>query len=161
VDLDSLRINQLTSDGWTWYREYLTVLDGYDLDAYLDFLSPAVSVQFNNDEPMVGRDVVKAGLSQFWGSVTGMGYTLLHEPLNIYGDDQHLVLEALNHYDSEDRTRVTVRATAWTDRDDDGKVTWCGCTRTSRRCTRRRRADRPPRSSSHRHRTFARLGLTR
>jgi SnoaL-like domain len=123
VDLGSLRINQLTPEGWTWYREYLTVLDAYDLDGYVDLLAPDVSVQFNNAEPMVGHGLVKAGLGQFWGSVTGMGYTLVHEPLNIYGNDQHLVLEALNHYDSEDGRRVTVRATAWTDRDDDGKVT--------------------------------------
>jgi hypothetical protein len=123
VDLGTLRINQLTSDGFAWYREYLTVLDAYDLDGYVALLSPDVSVQFNNDEPMVGRDVARAGLGQFWGSVTGMGYSLVHEPLNIYGNDRHFVLEALNHYDGKDGTRVTVRATAWTDRDDDGMVT--------------------------------------
>jgi SnoaL-like domain len=123
VDLGKLRINQLTPDGWTWYQDYLTVLDAYDVDGYADFLSPSVSVQFNNDDPMVGRDLVATGLSQFWGSVTAMGYTLVHEPLNIYGDDQHFVLEALNHYDSANTARITVRATAWTDRDDDGHVT--------------------------------------
>jgi hypothetical protein len=52
-----------------------------------------------------------------------MGYSLLHEPLNIYGNDRHFVLEALNHYDDTDGTRFTVRATAWTDRGDDGLVT--------------------------------------
>ena len=118
-----LRINQLTPEGWTWYQEYLTVLDAYDIDGYADLLSPDVSVQFNNDEPMVGHDLVKTGLGQFWRSVTAMGYTLLHAPLNILGDDRHFVLEALNHYDKKDGTRVTVRATAWTDRRDDGKVT--------------------------------------
>jgi hypothetical protein len=51
-----------------------------------------------------------------------MGYRLLHEPLNVYGDDRRFVLEALNHYDSSDGRRITVRATAWTDRDDDGRV---------------------------------------
>ena len=123
MDVGRLRINQLTPEGWKWYQEYLTVLDAYDIDGYADLLSPDVSVQFNNDEPMVGHDLVKTGLGQFWRSVTAMGYTLLHAPLNILGDDRHFVLEALNHYDKKDGTRVTVRATAWTDRRDDGKVT--------------------------------------
>src|SRR6478609_379560 len=62
----------------------------------------------------------RAGLSQFWGSITGMGYALLHEPLNIYGDDDRFVLEALNHYDEPGSSRITVRATAWTDRGGEG-----------------------------------------
>ena len=43
--------------------------------------------KLNYDEPMVGIDTVATGLGAFWGSVTGMGYRLVHEPLNIYGDD--------------------------------------------------------------------------
>jgi hypothetical protein len=49
-----------------------------------------------------------------------MGYALLHEPLNIYGDDDHFVLEALNHHDKPGSSRITVRATAWTDRGGEG-----------------------------------------
>ncbi len=123
MDLGRLRINQLSSDGWAWYRKYLDVLDAYDVEGYAGFLADDVQVQFNNDEPLTGLVTARQGLRQFWGSITGMGYVLLHEPLNIYGDDQHFVLEALNHYDKPGSPRVTVRATAWTDRDDDGKVT--------------------------------------
>lgn len=123
MDLGKLRINQLSSDSWAWYQDYLTVLDAYDVEGYAKFLADDVQVQFNNDQPLVGLDTTRAGLGQFWGSVTGMGYTLLHEPLNIYGDDEHFVLEALNHYDKPGAPRVTVRATAWTDRGSDGKVT--------------------------------------
>lgn len=116
MDTGNLRINQLSSAAWTWYQHYLAVLDSYDLDGYAEFLAPEVSVQFNNADPMVGIDAVKQGLAEFWGSVTTLGYTLVHEPLNIYGQDNHFVLEARNHYDHEDGRRVTVRATAWTDR---------------------------------------------
>ncbi len=123
MNLNQLRINQLTSDGWAFYRQYLEVLDRYDVDAYTSLLADDVQIQFNNDPPMTGRQIAMAGLSQFWGSVTALGYTLLHEPLNIYGDDQHWVMEALNHYDTTDGRRITVRATAWTDRGADGKVT--------------------------------------
>ena len=38
MELDKLRINQLTDEGWAWYQEYLTVLDAYDVDGYADLL---------------------------------------------------------------------------------------------------------------------------
>ena len=46
-----------------------------------------------------------------------MGYRLLHEALDIYGEDRRFVLEALDRYDASDGLRVTVRATAWPDRE--------------------------------------------
>jgi hypothetical protein len=72
---------------------------------------------------MHGKDVAKAGLGQFWGAVSGMGFTLVHEPLNVYGSDTAFVLEALNHYDKAGHERITVRAAAFTDRGTDGRVT--------------------------------------
>jgi hypothetical protein len=122
MDLGKLRVNQLTAAGWDWCQRYLTALDAYDIDEYASYLSPEVVVRFNNDAPLEGLDAVREGLGGFWGSVTAMGYRLVHEPLNVYGDDRRFVLEALNHYDTGDERRITVRATAWTDRDDDGQV---------------------------------------
>ena len=58
-------MNQLSPDGWAWYQKYLTVLDAYDVDGYTAFLAPDVTVQFNNDAPMTGVDVVKRGLGGF------------------------------------------------------------------------------------------------
>jgi hypothetical protein len=123
MELDKLRINQLSPDGWAWYQDYMTALDAYDIDDYASFLVEDVTIQFNNDAPMTGLATARQGLNGFWGSITGMGYALVHEPLNIYGDDRHFVLEALNHYDRPDSARITIRATAWTDRGEDGKVT--------------------------------------
>lgn len=79
-------------------------------------------MRFDNDDPMAGLATARAGLGGFWNSITEMGYTLVHEPINIYGQDRHLVLEVLNHHNRTRSPRRTVRATAWTDRDDDGKV---------------------------------------
>lgn len=123
MDLSKLRTNQLTDAGWAWYQEYLQVLDAYDLDRYSAYLSPDVRIQFNNDAPMQGKEDASQGLAGFWGAVSGMGYALLHEPLNIYGSDRAFVLEALNHYDRAGSPRITVRAAAFTDRGADGKVT--------------------------------------
>jgi hypothetical protein len=71
---------------------------------------------------MHGKSVAREGLGQFWAAISGMGFTLLHEPLNIYGNDDTFVLEALNHYDKPGQERITVRAAAFTDRDAGGKV---------------------------------------
>lgn len=123
VAIDSLRINQLGDEAWASYRKYLEALDRYDIDEFATFLADDVRVQFNNDDPMTGKDTAVQGMGGFWTSIQDMGYSLLHEPLNIYGDDQHYVLEALNHYDKEGSERITIHAVAFTDRDDEGQVT--------------------------------------
>jgi ketosteroid isomerase-like protein len=123
VDLTSLRTNQLSPAGWESYRRYLAVLDEYDVDGFAAFLADDVSVQFNNDEPLVGKEAAVSGLGGSWASIRGTGFSLLHEPLNIHGTDDRYVLEALNHYDHRDGRRVTVRAVAFTDRNAAGEVT--------------------------------------
>jgi hypothetical protein len=57
-------------------------------------------------------------LAEYWQSFG----ELEHELLNIYGSDDRFVPEALNHYLTQDGRRVTLRAVAFTDRDDDGLV---------------------------------------
>ena len=123
MDLTELRINQLSTEGWAFYQRYLDVLDRYDIDAFGEFLADDVSVQFNNADPMVGKQTAVAGLGGFWTSIADMGFSLVHEPHNIYGSDDHYVLEALNHYDNDSGRRVTIHAVAFTDRDADGQVT--------------------------------------
>ena len=120
VSFDTVRINQLDAVTTAWLRDVLTALDAKDVDAYVAAMSDDVEVVFNNgDTAMRGRQVVRDGLAQFWRSFD----TLAHEELNIYGTDRNLVHEALNHYTTVDGRRVTVRAVAWIDRDDDGLIT--------------------------------------
>jgi ketosteroid isomerase-like protein len=119
VSFDSVRINQLGTEATAWLREVLSALDAKDVDAYTDFMADDVEVTFNNgDMSMRGRDAVREGLAGFWQSFG----TLEHEELNIYGTDRHLVHEALNHYRTLDGRSVTIRAVAWIDRDDSGRV---------------------------------------
>lgn len=94
-------------------------LDAKDIDAYADFLAPTVELIMNNAEPVVGRDGVVAGLGEYWKSFGA----LEHEPLAILGTPGAFVLEALNHYTTLDGRQVTLRAVAFTDRDDRGLVT--------------------------------------
>lgn len=73
----------------------------------------------NNAEPVAGREAVRAGLASYWQSFGGLEQDLL----NIYGSDEHFVLEALNHYSTLDGRQVTLRAVAFTDRDGEGLAT--------------------------------------
>lgn len=122
ISTQNLRVNQLTPDAWAFYETYLDTLDRYDIEEFASFLADDVSVQFNNDDPMTGKATAVAGMGQFWTSIQAMGYELKHEPLNIYGTDHAYVLEALNHYDTMDGRRITIRAVAFTDRNTEGAV---------------------------------------
>lgn len=115
----NLRTNQLSPEAYGWYLGYLAALDARDIDAYAVYLADGVSVQFNNDQPVVGKAAAVAMLGGYWQSFAG----LEHDLTNIYGDDRGFVLEALNHYVRHDGERVTTRATAFTDRDGTGLVT--------------------------------------
>jgi ketosteroid isomerase-like protein len=115
----NLRINQLSPETYKWYLKYLEALDSLDIEAYGKFLAPDCCVQSNNDQPMEGKAVVMQGLAQYWTSFA----SLEHDLLNIYGSDSSFVLEALNHYKRNDHKLVTLRAVAFTDRNDEGMIT--------------------------------------
>lgn len=117
--MGNLRINELSEDGWGWYRAYLDALDAKDIDRYGDFLAEDVVLMMNNAEPVRGRAQVITGLSAYWQSFG----SLEHEPLAILGTDRAFALEALNHYTTLDGRAVTLRAVALTDRGPDGLAT--------------------------------------
>jgi ketosteroid isomerase-like protein len=118
--LNSLRINQLSEKATDWYiNQYLDAMDKLDIAAYADFLADDVSIQFNNESPVSGKDAVVGMLSGYWQAFA----SIEHEPLNIYGSDSSFMLEALNHYVRHDGRRVTTHAVALTDRNDQGLAT--------------------------------------
>lgn len=115
----NLRVNQLSQLGYEWYVSYLAALDAKDLERYGAFLADECVLQMNNHPPVAGKAAVLAALGQYWQTFG----TLEHDLLNIYGADDRLMLEALNHYTRADGTPVTLRAVALTDRDASGLVT--------------------------------------
>ena len=119
MKIDTLRINQLSPAVYEWYLNYLEALDTLDIEAYGKFLAKDCSVQSNNNPPMEGKEVVMQGLGEYWKTFA----SLEHELLNIYGSDSSFVLEALNHYKRHDGNAVTIRAVAFTDRNEEGLVT--------------------------------------
>jgi ketosteroid isomerase-like protein len=116
---ESLRINQLSTEGYNWYLSYLNHLDDKDVEGYGAFLSDDCVMQSNNNPPVHGKATILNYLSQYWKTFG----SLTHELLNIYGSDTNFVLEALNHYTRLDGKPVTVTAVAFTDRNDAGFVT--------------------------------------
>lgn len=115
----NLRMNQLSAAAYNKYLEYLTAIDNKDVNTYGTFLADNITVQFNNDPPISGKDMVLQGLGQYWQSFR----SIEHDLVNIYGTDQSYVLEALNHYVRHDGKNATVHAVAFTDLDHRGMVT--------------------------------------
>ena len=116
---NELRINQLSDSAFAWYVSYLEALDAKRLDAYAEFLADGVVMQMNGQVPVEGKAAVVKALAAYWPSFG----SLEHDLLNIYGSDQHFMLEALNHYTRCDGRPVTTRAVALTDRNPEGQVT--------------------------------------
>jgi ketosteroid isomerase-like protein len=119
LTLAHLRVNLLSREAFGWYKTYLAAIDARDVNAYVAFLADEATMQFNNEAPIVGKDSVLAMLGGYWQSYAG----LTHDLRNIYGDDQRFALEALNHYRRHDGKPVTIRAVAFTDRNEAGLVT--------------------------------------
>lgn len=117
---ENLRINQLSDEASEWYLDqYLPAMDALDIEQYASFLAEDVSVAFNNAPAVAGKPAVVAMLTRYWQSFAAIE----HEPLNIYGTDERFMLEALNHYVRHDGRKVTTRAVALTDRNQQGLVT--------------------------------------
>lgn len=113
-----LRINQLSSRANADYLAYLETIDARDVEGYVARLSEGASMQFNNAAPIVGKAAIRAMLEGYWKSFAAVE----HDLRNIYGTDRAFVLEAENHYLRHDGRRVSVRAVAFTDKDEDGLV---------------------------------------
>jgi ketosteroid isomerase-like protein len=114
VKTDSLRINQLSPADFERYLGYLRAIDEGDVDSYAAFLADDCELIQNNNPPVRGKAAIVGMLAQFWPAFRGME----HELLNIYGTAAHFVLEAWNHYTRHDGSKVSVRAVAFTDRDE-------------------------------------------
>jgi ketosteroid isomerase-like protein len=115
----SLKINQLSPETYQWYLHYLEVLDSKDIEVYSTFLAEDCVMQSNNNPPVEGKSAIVQFLSDYWNTFA----SLEHDLINIYGNDSAFVLEALNHYKRNDGKPVTLRAVAFTDRNETGLVT--------------------------------------
>ena len=113
---DKLRINQLSPQTYEWYLAYLQAIDTKNVELYSTFLADDCVMQSNNNASVQGKAAIVQFLSDYWTSFD----SLEHDLLNIYGTDSSFVLEALNHYKRNDGQAVTIRAVAFSDRNEKG-----------------------------------------
>lgn len=115
---EQLEHNELTAEAYAWYRHYLSALDTKDIATYSTFLADNCELIMNNAAPLQGKAAVVSGLDAYWQTFA----TIEHDLLGLYGNDNSFCLEALNHYTRLDGAPVTLRAVAFTERDDQGLV---------------------------------------
>lgn len=115
---ENLRINQLSASAYEKYLAYLKAMDNKDVETYGTFLADDVEMTFNNNPFGQGKEVILEGLGKYWQSFA----TIEHDLMNVYGSDNNYVLEAINHYKRHDGKSVTVKAVAFTDLNEKGKV---------------------------------------
>ena len=115
---ENLQTNQLSDAAYAWYRGYLSAIDDKDVEKYGSYLTDDCEMYQNNEEPIGGKAAIVKGLAEYWTTFD----SLEHDLLNIYGTDAGFALEALNHYERKDGKKVTVRAVALTDRNEEGLV---------------------------------------
>ncbi|BFP43510.1 nuclear transport factor 2 family protein [Flavobacteriaceae bacterium GF1] len=114
----NLKVNQLSEEVYRNYLLYLEAMDNKDLETYGKFLADDVEMWFNNEQFGSGKKTILKGLGAYWQSFA----SIEHDLTNIYGTDRNYVLEALNHYKRHDGKDATVKAVAFTDLNDHGKV---------------------------------------
>ncbi|MEM7574741.1 MAG: nuclear transport factor 2 family protein [Bacteroidota bacterium] len=114
----NLKVNQLSADAYRNYLSYLRAMDNKDVETYGQFLADDVEMWFNNEQFGSGKEKILKGLADYWQSFA----SIEHDLTNIYGSDRNYVLEALNHYKRHDEKDATVKAVAFTDLNEKGKV---------------------------------------
>ena len=112
METKNLQRNDLSEKTYEWYCQYLNAIDDKNLDQYAVYLSDDCQMFMNNNGPIHGKSAILDMLGPYWNSFV----SIEHDLLNIIGNDNAWVLEALNHYERHDGKLVTVRAVAITER---------------------------------------------
>lgn len=80
--------------------------DAFDVDSYVTYLAPDVRFRFGNADPVVGRDVVRATVREFFTTIKGIKHTVLRE----WQEDDVLVQQLEVTYTRLDDKTVTLPA---------------------------------------------------
>ena len=87
-----------------WLRTVYDRADALDADGYARFFEEDGTFTLANNPPMRGRAEIKAGLTQFFGTIAGMR----HEFLRTYQLDGTEIMESAVTYTRKDGTQVTL-----------------------------------------------------
>jgi ketosteroid isomerase-like protein len=90
-----------------WIRDYFRTVDNMDMDGYLARHTDDVRFRFANAPTTTGKEAIRAGLTQLWGSIAG----LRHDIVQTWDTDEAGVSEANVVYTRKDGSQVGIPAT--------------------------------------------------
>ena len=90
-----------------WIRDYFRTVDRMDLDAYLALHTDDVRFRFANAPTTTGKQAIREGLTQFWGSISG----LRHDIVRTWDTGDSGVSEAMCVYTRKDGSEVGIPTT--------------------------------------------------
>jgi ketosteroid isomerase-like protein len=91
--ITSLRTNHLSGAAFDWYASYLAAFEARNIERYLSYLAEDCVVQTNSRMPLYGHAGLRDPVQRYFEA-----YAVVHDLLNIYGDDNQFAAEMLTHY---------------------------------------------------------------
>ena len=91
-----------------WIRDYFGIVDRMDMDGYLALHTDEVRFRFANAPTTTGKDPIREGLTQLWGSIAG----LRHDIVQTWDTDVAGISEANVVYTRKDGSQVGIPATS-------------------------------------------------
>jgi ketosteroid isomerase-like protein len=90
-----------------WIREYFRTVDRMDMEGYLALHTDDVRFRYGNAPTTIGKEAIRAGLTQLWGSIGG----LRHDIARTWDTEDSGVSEANVVYTRKDGSQVGIPAT--------------------------------------------------
>jgi len=85
-------------------RELFAMTDSMDVDALLSVFAEDARLVFGNNQPLVGLDEIRSGITAFFDTIAGLRHTILTE-WNFGADT---IIELKVTYDRKDGQQVTI-----------------------------------------------------
>ena len=90
-----------------WIRQYFRTVDDMDLEGYLARHTDDVRFRFGNGPTTTGKDAIREGLTQLWGSIAG----LRHDFVQVWDTGDAGISEAVTVYTRKDGSQVGIPVT--------------------------------------------------
>ena len=90
-----------------WIRQYFRTVDDMNLEGYLAQHTDDVRFRFGNGPTTTGKDAIREGLTQLWGSIAG----LRHDFVQVWDTGDAGISEAVTVYTRKDGSQVGIPVT--------------------------------------------------
>lgn len=115
----TLLTNQIPDAALRWYADFLAAASDPNWRRQLPFFADDALLQANNRVPAHGQAAIAAELDRYWRGFSG----IRHEPVTIFGYDNHFAVEMLCHYTLEGGKIFTLPAAGFLSRNAEGRIT--------------------------------------